>query len=614
MNQGRYHPTVMRAGSLTDPSPRLPQPSPLARRIRRLLHGAEFLLLGLLLGYAAVALNDQPDLLSRQLHRALTVLGLPTGPQAVPVTTSGRPVSWFLWPGSSTDRPGTEAPKVSFPLPGASVASPPAPSVSSEQARALSPLVVWEYRVPTPGQSPARSQQEVVQAAIEEFRERYPQVEVTVRWWNEADLVQNLRQALAGPKAELPDVAALPSPLLGLDGPLRLSSALTTELNSHLLPTVWPAIALPAYGKRAAAWMIPRWIEGRFWITSRPFWQKAGMDLAAVVQTGWTYDQVVTFLRRAVGSSGARSVRPPVLQLGFSADSWEAFLTAARVPSPYGWKEPTLDAPIPAPAELLWSAPVLQKILSAWKAWWDRLYPDPQRQTMARDAFRQEVFQWLPNLREGRPLLAGPVRPAAVRAFLRPFVFTEWAGETEQPSLASPVTPASAGGNSGMGGSGPSALAIVPIAGPQTPAPQPASVSGYVLFSRATGSATLRSQLAQELALLLARRTARWGAQEFAFVPAWRDDLEWARQYWLAQGEALGWQRMPEVQHWLETADRLTPPALLPEPLAAAREQAMQALAGLTASWLAGDTPGEEVDAQITRLLLAPIQSPGRQP
>lgn len=550
-------------------------------------------LIGIALARLAVAIDSRPALVREALQVGLRTLA---------VDDRGRQPT--VLPVASEKLKPPEGQALTPPLP------QPSPPVPAEREQVTNPLVLWEYRLPswgevvyTPAGTPVTTGttrlQETVAAAIQEFQERNPRVEVKVVWLAEGEILPELARAAAG-AGELPDVVALPGALIAHPRAVPLTRFVPE--NPNYLPVVRQAERLAAgsagsFTGEDGPWVIPRWLEWQTWVGSQVLWQKLGLDSARIIRSGWQWSDVTEIVQKFLGakSSGGGNARAGVY-LFPTAWMFTGLLLASDHPTPYVWPAENTSSwnsylrSAPADGkrvELCWDDKFLYRLVKTWQEWTRQAGPQPY----GNDA----LAGWLITAQAGALLIGGPIGPTLAKYLA--------AGPAGQP------------GSGGQQGTPPDAkLLFFPIPAPVAGAGAvlPVRLSAYQVFATSkvhpgsgaqTGSQSDadRIRLAAELGLILARRVGAWAGCEFGLLPV--DTASPGPRLAAPSCAPAG------LAVLLQAAPRLVAQPLLPPAFAQTMEQALEELARSAPELAAGRTDPTAVTRRLLDILQAPLDS-----
>ncbi|MBE3578069.1 MAG: extracellular solute-binding protein [Limnochordales bacterium] len=559
-----------------------------ARLVRGAASVTAYALIGVALARLAVAIDSQPTLVREALQVGLQTLSL---------DNPGRHPA--VLPAASEKLQSQPAPVSTKP--------PEEPSLSlAAQGNPAStrPLVLWEYRLPswgevvfkpdgTPVATGNNRFEEAVAAAVQEFQERNPQIDVKVVWFAEGEVISELARAATG-AAELPDLVALPGATIAHPQAMALARFLPATPND--LPVVRQAVRLAAGAARSFSgeegpWVVPRWLEWQAWVGSQTLWQKLGLDSERVIRSGWQWRDVTEAVRKSVGSGSTSggSARAGVY-LFPTAWMFAGLLTASDRPIPYTWQagatsrwltELRSGSADNERVELRWDEKFLYQLAQTWQEW--------TRQARPRPYSNSTVSGWLVAANAGALVVGGPVGPTLTKYLAGRLIGPARDTQPAAKLLFLPVpTPAA-----GVG-------AVVPV-----------RISGYQIlaggkFNTSSGQTrdtnsqpdSNRIRLAAELALILARHVGAWAVREYGFLP-------------VDAGSAGDPRAVPSyapagLAALLQAPPRLAAGPLLPPAYAQAMDQALDELARSAPELAAGRSDPATVTERLLRILQTP--------
>ncbi|HHY91712.1 MAG TPA: carbohydrate ABC transporter substrate-binding protein [Firmicutes bacterium] len=245
-------------------------------------------------------------------------------------------------------------------------------------------LVLWDFERPLGGAGP--SYRAELTQVVEAFRERHPNVTVTIELlpWSEEEGERRLAAALK--EGAPPDVLAT-GPLPASDwGPLVVAceSYLVAEEKEGY---IWPGRVDAPEGSGRVAW--PRWLEPLCWAGNEELLTAAGVPAATLQAQGWNWEEFARLAERVQALPGE-----PALFTSFNLVTLWGELGRDDVPGAAG-KPP-------------WTAESVQRAAERAARLWESA-AIPRRIGQAGYSALEDFFN-------GRVALCGPVRPWFFRA------------------------------------------------------------------------------------------------------------------------------------------------------------------------------------------------------
>lgn len=572
---------------------------------------AAYVLLGIALSRLAVAIDSQPTLIREALQVGLETLAVGDLSGRYSVLPAA---SWRL---QNRPQPEQQEPTAEPRGGQATEIEDPVPSPGSEQKPLSSGtggpgnverLILWEYTLPswgevaytpsgTPVASTAGEFQETVAAAIQEFQERYPQVEVEVTWLNEGQVLPELARAAAG-AGELPDLVALSEATIAHARASSLAKLIPQSVKFS--PAALQGQRLEAGAARSFAggdgpWVIPRWLEWQAWVGSKAIWQKLGLDTDGVIRSGWQWADVTQAIHKSLGGRSTRGSKGSSgVYLFPTAWTFTGLLLASERPTPYAW---------PATSgtdrwrlsgrswlaggesvELRWDVEFLNRVAGVWQEWTSSGGPQPYNNTA--------MAGWLTAAGRGELVVGGPVSPTLVK-YLFDGPIGRRAGTGQESDTATTAR------NSNL------LFLPVPTSAAGAGSVLPVRLSGYQVLTgtgKTPNTDSDRVRLAAELGLVLAHRVQAWAVRKQGFLPV---EVEVTSAGY--PKTVLAAYHPGELSALLQASPRQAVQPLLPPDYAKAKEQALEELVRSAPELTAGRAEPFSVAEHMREILQAPL-------